>query len=264
MKKQAIKVSESVLVKFIPNVTDFSKFKFLSNQNRKVDEGQVKKLVDSFTQFGVAGVTIIVIKSAAFSGKDELFIGDGQHSINAAKRLGLPIDVKIIKLVDDSPLQVTKFIAALNNNSKAWSTNNFLTAFSNNGIREYKKLANVKSEHGFTITDLLYIYLGNGSTKENKMFKNGTLKFIDENDSDNLMQAVASVKNVIPNKAFTRRSLYKVMRIAKDYKKFAKAIQEVAKHQEAACSQFSENEQEFYDHLVRIYQANFNTKKLAA
>jgi len=129
-----------------------------------------------------------------------------------------------------------------------------LSAFSNNGIREYKKLAEVKKEHGFTITDLLYIYLGNGSSKENKMFKGGNLTFIDEADSDKLLKAVVKVKNHIPNKAFVRRSLYKMMRMAKDYNKFADAIIKTATALEIACSSFSENETEFYEHLVRIYQ----------
>jgi hypothetical protein len=261
MKKKTFK-AQSVLVKFIPNVVDFSKYKFLSEQNRKVDEGQVKKLMDSFEMFGVAAANMTVIKSAAFSGKDELYIGDGQHSMVAAGRLGIGLNVSIVKLVNDTPLNVTKYIATLNNNSKAWSTNNFLTAFSNNGIYEYTKLAAVKREHGLTITDLLYIYLGGGSTKENKMFKGGVLNFIDEKDSDKLLKAVVKVKNVIPNKAYVRRSLYKMMRMAKDYDKFAKAILVAAEGLKIAQTKFSENETEFTEHLIRIYQQEF--KKMAA
>jgi hypothetical protein len=264
MKKGKKNEPASTIISITPNVKDFRKFKFLSERNRTVDETQVKKLMDSFSTYGTASTKITIVKSKAFSGKDELFTADGQHTMVAATRLGLGVNVFVVRLAEDTPLNVTKYIAALNNNSKAWSTNNFLTAFANNGIYEYKKLADVKIQHGLTITDLLYIYLGGGSTKENKMFKNGTLNFIDEADSDKLLMAVVKVKNVIPNKAYVRRSLYKMMRMTNDYDKFAKAIIVAANALKVAQSKFSENEAEFTEHLVRIYQQEFKNISKAA
>ena len=163
--------------------------------------------------------------------------------------------------VDDAiKRREAKYIATLNNNAKAWSTNVFLEAFADNGIVEYKKFKAIMGDTGLTITDLLTIYCGSGSGVANTKFKDGELVFVNEADSDKLLKAVKKVKGHIPNKAYVRRSLYKVMRIAKDYDKLAKAIVRTAKALETACAKFSENEAEFYDHLVDIYKAEFKIK----
>ncbi len=263
MKKSNISPA-SITVKVLTNVSDFSAYKSLKESNRDTNETHIKKLMESFVQYGTGGVVVTIVKTSAFSGKNELYTADGQHTIIALERLGMSATVIIVRLVEDTPLKVTQYISTLNNNAKAWSTNNFLSAFASNGITEYKKMSNFKAEHGFTITDLLYIFLGNGGAKENKLFKSGTMKFIDEKDSTKLMNAVVKVMNVIPNKAYCRRSLYKVMRVAKDYNKMAKAILKASTAMEITCQTFSSDETEFYNHLVRIYQQEFNVKVKSA
>jgi tellurite resistance protein len=86
------------------------------------------------------------------------------------------------------------------------------------------------------------------------------MKFVNEADSMELLDAVMSIKNVIPNKAFVRRSLYKIMRLCKDYKRMAKAVIKTAEALKTAHTKFSENEREFYEHLVKIYKAEFSVK----
>ncbi len=68
------------------------------------------------------------------------------------------------------------------------------------------------------------------------------------------------VKNIIPNKAFVRRSLYKIMRLSKDYNKLAKAIVKVSKAMETSLQKFSCDETEFHNHLTNIYRKEFNIK----
>jgi hypothetical protein len=242
--------------------TDFKeKFVYLKGENRKVVEGHVRKLVTSFESFGTARAIVTVIKTKSVNGKITYYVADGQHTIIACERLGLSFNIALVELIEDSLLNVTKYIATLNNNSKAWSNDNYLTAFAKNGIREYKIVVEVMKTSGLTITDMLYIFLGGSSTKENKMFKNGELKFIDERDSMKLLDAILKVKTYVPNKAFVRRSLYKVMARAKDYDRLADAIITASKALEVAHSKFSENESDFYNHLIKIYQSEFKINK---
>jgi hypothetical protein len=259
MKKDLKVSNKSELVKTLGQQTAFGKYKTLGT-NRQVAQPQVKKLVKSFSEFGTASAQVTVIRTKAFNDKVEYFIADGQHSIEAAKEIGLPLNVTIIKLTDDTPLNVTKYIATLNSNNKAWSPNDFLEAYATNGIKEYKLMADVRNKYSLTISDLIDIF-GNGQGAT-KIFKEGTLKFKDEAKSLELLDQAVRVKNIIPNKAFIRRALYKVLRASKDYKRMTDAIIEAAKGMQIAQVKFSENEAEFTEHLTKIYCAEFKKRKL--
>jgi len=259
MKKVSFSV-KSRLVEIIEDVTNFKKYKCIEDKNRKPKEEHIKTLMDSFRIFGTASAVVRIIRTRAINGVLGDYIADGQHSIKAAERLSLGLTVIIVELVEDTALNITQYIAMLNNNSKAWSTNNFLGAYSSNEISEYKIFDRLKKQHGLTITDLLHIFLGGAGTKENKLFKSGELKFDDCEDSMTMLEAVVSIINVIPKKSFCRRSLYKVMRLAKDYKRLAKAILKAAVCLETAEAKFSENEFEFHDHLIKIYKKEFKNK----
>jgi hypothetical protein len=250
----------SILVESINSVMGTTNYKYLNGENRKVNESHVRRLIRSFVEFGSARATVTVLKTRAFSGRVEYYIADGQHTLIACNRLGLSFKVDVIELLEDTALNVTKYIATLNSNAKAWSNNNYLTSYAKNNVKEYKILSDIMSTSGLKITDLLHIFLGGGSSKEVTIFKSGKFSFINEEDSLELLNAVLMVKEMIPNKAPVRRSLYKIMRQAKDYNRMAKAIVKTAKALEVAQVKFSESEGEFYDHLVKIYKKEFGVK----
>ena len=253
MKKTVFQITGSRLVEFIPNATNTLGAKRLNIINRPVAEAQIKILMESFVRFGVASLTVIIIRSKAFTGTYELYIGDGQHSAEACKRLGIPFDIKVIELFEDTKLEVTQYIATLNNSNKAWSTTNYLNAYCDNGIPEYVKAVKVIAETGLTVTDFEFIYLGNGGGNEHKAFKNGTMKFFNEADSDKLLEAIVMVKPHVPNKAPVRRSLFKVMRMTNDYQKLAKVIVKASISLVENETKFSENEKEFLTHLIKLH-----------
>jgi hypothetical protein len=253
MKKQALEFVGTKLVDFIKCTNDSLKAKKLVGVNRPTNEEHIKALMVSFAMFGTARVVITLIRTRAFGGQYEYYIADGQHSLIACTRLGMPFSLSIIELDEDTKINVTQYVAALNNTSKAWSTKNYLQAYCDNGIREYQKAVKIIAETGLTVTDFEQIYLGGGGSKEHKSFKNGTMKFVNETDSDKLLDAVMMVKPYVPNKAFARRSLYKVMRMTADYKKFAKVIVKAAKALAESESKFSENEEEFLNHLIKLH-----------
>ncbi|MHA1988511.1 MAG: ParB/RepB/Spo0J family partition protein [Promethearchaeota archaeon] len=244
---------KSIVIKFIPNVSDFSKYRRLPQKNRTVAQSQVKALVESFKRFGACASTIIVIKTNAFGKKARYYIADGQHRIEAAEITKESMDVKIIELTDDTTLNVTQFIATLNNNAKAWSTINFLKAFASNGLAEYQMMLDIKEKTKLTITDLLYIFMGNGGAKENKLFKGGEMKFADKNKSIKVLASVLSVKDILPNKSFIRRNLIKAFNVVEDCKAMAEAIKKAVEKG----VDFSENEQEFKKQIENLQKKQF-------
>lgn len=253
--------TQTKLVKIITDCKNYTRYpKLPSLLNRDEDEMHIKQLMNSFIEFGSAAAVVKVLKTRAITGKLEYYKVDGQHTIIAAKRLGLSFNVFILELDNDTMLGITKYVAALNNSSKAWSTKNFLESFAANNIDEYKLFKNIIDAEGLKLTDLLYIFLNGGGAKENKLYKSGQMKFVDVEDSERLLSAVLRVKVVIPNKAYVRRSLYKILRQAKDYNRMANAIIKAAKHLKDAQSKFSENETEFHNHLIQIYKSEFKVK----
>lgn len=243
---------QTIKIGTLENVMGDTSYLTLAGENRKVRESHVKRLMESFYLNGTAALQITVIKTKAFSGKVEYYIADGQHSIIACNRLGLAYNITIVQMVEDTALNVTRYIAALNNNSKAWSNDNYLTAFAKNNLTDYKIISEIIEKTGLTITDILHIFLGNGGVKENKLFKNGDFKIVNEKESFSLLEATLLVKEHIPNKAFIRRALYKVMRKSKNYKSFANDIIKTSQALKSGFSSFSENETEFQNHLERI------------
>ena len=199
---------KSAIVKIIEQTTDFSEYKFLDNFNRNPNKQHVDSIIASLKLFGGDTAWVTVIETKAF-GKKELYIIDGQHTSLASEQSGIPVNVIIIRLTNDTVLGVTQYMAMKNSISKEWSTDVYLNAYSENGIREYKLFALLKKQHKLTMTDLLYIFLGNGGAKENKAFKSGEMKFLDEAKSLKLLKALLEVRNLIPNKAFIRRAFYK-------------------------------------------------------
>lgn len=251
MKKETLKSRQ---VEVLTNQTVFN-YKRIEPNNRPIDEAHVKELYNSFLMFGTAGATMIVLQTRAVTGKLERYVADGQHSGIAAERAKMPLTVVVVELLEDTLFNVTQYIAMLNNTSKGWSTKNYINAFVNNEITEYKIFAEKMKNDGLTITDMQHIFM-----VRPKDFKSGEMKFPDLKDSLDLLEAYRSIKEYMPKKAFTRRSLYKVMRLAKDYKRMAKAIAKAAHGLKSAEVGFSENEHEFYAHLVKIYQREFNIK----
>lgn len=254
-EKLALKINEvpnqfqSVLVKRFTNKKNFSSFAY-SPLQRVINEGNVCKLMKSFKQFGTAGANIIIIQTSAFGVKNQLIRADGQHSMKAAELMGLGLCGTIIKLVDDTQVNVLKYIATLNNARTGWSNgvylNNFGKVEGTENQKLYQLFETLISKNKLTTTDLSFIFLGGGSKKEVDMIKSGDLEFVNERDSMRLLNAVLKAKDSLPNKSFARRSLYKVMRMTNNYDKFADKII-------ASKVAFSENEATFYRQLVSIH-----------
>ena len=237
------------LVKMIAETTDLKEFKTLADLNRPLNKTHVNHIKEKFEIFGTAGATIIVVETRSNGGKLERYVADGQHRRLAAIELDLPLNVTIVKLDDDTTLNLMKYISILNNTSKGWNNEQYLTSFANCGGGAYKKLQKVMAESKLKTTDLHYIFLEN-DTKLNKAYKNGDLTELpNEEVNMKLYHAVMKVYAYIPNKAYTRRALYRSMRLTDNFNKFATAIVESAKQGNGG---FSENETDFFKQLEKI------------
>ncbi len=245
--KQTPSVFETRLIKSFVNLKDFKHFD-LSPLQRRINQTNICKLMESFNKYGTASTSVTIIRTSAFGKKNQHIIGDGQHTIETAKLLDLGINGHIVELIEDTQENILRYIAVLNNVRTGWSNKIYLSEYAkldNDKAKRYRLFEELINEHKLTVTDLSYIFLGGGSKMEVDMFKNGEIEFANERESMRLLKAVLKVKGYLPNKSFARRSLYKVMRMSNNYDKFADKII-------SSNMKFSENEGELFSQLVAI------------
>lgn len=238
---------ETRLISSFTNKKNFSKFEDVEVQ-RKINETNVCNLMKSFKKFGTGGSNITIIRTSAFGKVNQMVIGDGKHSVKAASLIGVGLNGRVVELIEDTKVNVLKYIATLNNTRAGWSNKVYSDGYSKIGSQEYILFNNLLAKHKkLTTTDLLFIFLGGSSPRENEMYKSGEMAFMNEAESMRLLKAVLSVIDVLPNKSYVRRSLYKVMRMTNNYNKFAEKIL-------YSDMNFSENEGELYLQLVQLYK----------
>ena len=237
---------------------DYMKYEIIKGTNRPIDEKHIQLLIESFKDYGSVSSTVIILETSAFGGLKQIK-ADGQHRCIVANRLNMPLNVQVVKLTNDTKVNVIKYIASLNNYLKTWRNEIYLEIYANADILEYQKLRELTKLTGLTVTDFLYIFRGNGGQKESKNFKNGDFKFIDEIDSTKLLDAVVSLSGHVPNKSYVRRGLYFAMKMTKgEYQRLANAIIKVCIEKEKYGLSFSENETHIKNEMVLICKKEFN------
>jgi len=227
---------------------DYQNYTMLDEVSRKVDETHVRKIMQGVATFGAEATCLIIIETSAW-GNVQRILADGNHRARVGKLLNLPLDIKVVKLTDDTQDNVRDYIACLNNNSKTWSNLTYLQLNVAGGKREYIKFQDIMNETNLKITDLLFLYCGSGGTKN---FQAGKLTFKDEAKSDKMLEEVKRMLVVLPKHSFTRRSLWRVMKNVDNYKKLATAIIKYSKNG------FSADETSFRGELESICEKTFN------
>lgn len=265
MKKNEIKLQ---YVKTVRESLDFGALSIKCEINRKLTSSHIQKVKNSIEKLGFLGA-IIVVETKVF-GKKELVIIDGQNRYMACMQMGIPINYEIHKVTEgETVLNVTKLISGLNTTAKAWSPQNFLTAFVANKIPNYIKFDTIIRETGFTITDLLHIYLGGGGAEANKKFKSGEMNFIDEDFCDEVLKAMILIKNYVPNLAMCRRVLPNILSKSPDIMGLAKEIKRIGAENKRNMDgfTFSSNQIEFEKRMSSIlttYKRSLKENKKAA
>jgi hypothetical protein len=227
---------------------DYQNYTMLEGVSRKVDSDHVRNVVESFMNFGAEATSLIILETKAF-GKVQRIIADGNHRATGGKLLNLPLDIKVVKLTDDTIINVKNFIACLNNSLKKWNNVVYLEVFAEGKVYEYMKFKQIMAETNLKITDLLFLYCGSGSTKQ---FQLGNLKFKNEKQSDKMLEEVKRMLSVLPKHTFTRRSLWRIMKKVDNHKKLATEIIKFSKNG------FSADETTFKLQLNEIYEKSFS------
>ena len=128
----------------------YSMFIYPSHQ-RNINNSSVKAIMESMREHGIISA-ISVRKSSKFTGKYEVF--DGQHTVEACKRLNLPVTYNEFEKVSN------RAMISLNGKSRQWKMQDYLGYGVTDGIEDYMFLNDVYKKERLPLTALIMMYGG--------------------------------------------------------------------------------------------------------
>ncbi|MEN6512228.1 MAG: ParB N-terminal domain-containing protein [Chloroherpetonaceae bacterium] len=169
---------------------DYKMFKFFDS-NRELQKGLVDKLIKSISLNNLLEFRPILVD------KDFKII-DGQHRLEAAKKLQVDIYYEIQKELKAHD------IILLNENQKAWSTEDYINFYANENYIEYIKLKNYIKEKNINIWTV-FVLLGKSisKTKVKKIITSGKFIFptgTKLEEINNLIFKINNIKEMLKNK----------------------------------------------------------------
>jgi hypothetical protein len=163
--------------------------------NRPKVEKQVKVIGKSIVSVGLLRVPVFV-KTKVITGKYELYSLDGQHLIEACKRLDIK-NISGIVVETDSIFEMVKMMALLNNVHQRWTLIDYVKSYCGTGNADFFALKNHAITNGFTIAISASILSGtNVSGSGCASIKNGTFK-VNAVEQDVITQNLIDVSTLI-------------------------------------------------------------------
>lgn len=162
-------MNETIIYK----TNDYDNFHAI-NGNRVLSRAKVDKIASDINGgFNMLPYCPIVVSEK----QEKFFVIDGQHRLEAAKKLNIHIYYVICNEIS------LKQIAMLNSRSDKWKASDFLNCYINLGIVDYNDISNIMKEFKINIkvaTDLLMFYNIKGNSTD--AFRSGEFKsnYLDE------------------------------------------------------------------------------------
>ena len=247
-----IKIVESGILKG-EEISKLKLFPKNSGVQRQLDEKNVRNIMRSMEKNYIPS-TIKVNK--------DWYILDGQHSIEAIKRLGFK-DISVSYTMYDTDGKDREACILLNTNSKKWDMDDYTELWSNNGNENYIWFKNFKKENNlsFFVAYLAIFeqHIGSAAPKREE-FMNGEMK-INELQKYKARQSVEYLKEVkkyIPQKMTGRNFELGFLRMAinedYDHRRMINKLENFRDKVYKCSSQagYTEMLQEIYNYKSRI------------
>ena len=160
---------------------DYDRFSVIGG-NRDVSQGHVKKLINSIENTNYLEQHPLLVN-------EKFEIIDGQHRLEAAKKLGTELFYTVIEGADLSDVQ------RLNSNTKAWSVLDYVKSFIKLGNKDYEYLLAYHDTYGIPLTTSAQI-LGSPQRDSNTAYglKIGTFKATKMKDAEIIGERYSEIK----------------------------------------------------------------------
>jgi len=167
---------------------DYDVFK-KNPSNRTYNEGNIRKIMTSLGLKNKMDLRPVIVDK-------NMFVMDGQHRIEAARRLGMEVSYVVDEDAKDED------IILLNSNQKSWKLTDYLNYYCQQQNPEYVALAEFMTEHELSITQMRAL-MSEGDAFNTMRFKTGKFIFPKEDKFHKVnqrLQNLRQVQNFIKNK----------------------------------------------------------------
>jgi hypothetical protein len=157
--------------------------------NRDLNNSHKEKMKSLIQDYGFAD-TIKVFKKGS-----RYYALEGQHRLQALRELGAEsVPCSIVDWLDGEDFDdVQRFIIDLNAHNRVWSLYDYVKSFSENGVKEYKHLRSKMIEYQKVLSNGVVATIYDGVERGHKQLKNGTLKFVNQDLSDHVIEEFANM-----------------------------------------------------------------------
>ena len=161
---------------------DYSMFRFLAG-NRMISRRKVKRLIKSIKKKNLTELYPIIVNR-------EMKILDGQHRYVACCELSLPIRYVIADDIDIT------MISELNNAQDKWTAYDFLNAWCEVGLHDYKVFAGFIRKYGFSFSVGQVLFFGRWGGRHYEDFREGLMKITTLKEATERAEWIHSLKDL--------------------------------------------------------------------
>ncbi len=167
----------------VEETIDYEVFK-KHKSNRPTNEKLVKKLMTSIEKKNLLKSKPVVVDK-------EFQVIDGQHRLEAARRLNMPISY-----VDDEDVDI-KDMVTFNTNLQPWGLSDYLNYYVNNENIEYALLQDFIEKHNLKLNIAIQLLHGTRNPNFFKEFKEGRYKYPEAVEETEAMVKKTQIQEVI-------------------------------------------------------------------
>jgi hypothetical protein len=166
----------------IRTTKNYSRFKRLTG-NRPINKAHKARLIESMRQnYRFTVVTV----------NENYEVIDGQHRIECAEELGLPVHYVVCKGYGLNDVQ------QLNANLKRWTTDDYLQGYCQMGMRDYLIYRDFKNTYKFGHNECMCLLSGIYKGDLFINFKNGNFTIVDHAKAVDIAEKIISLEELYP------------------------------------------------------------------
>ncbi|MDP3561735.1 MAG: ParB/RepB/Spo0J family partition protein [Legionellaceae bacterium] len=190
-------------MKEIKSTTDYAIFKQIVS-NREVDPRHVKRLVKSIEKNNMLHLNAIIVN-------DAMEVVDGQHRLEAAEELGVPV-----YYVVDSEVGKAQ-ISQLNSVKKDWSMMDYVNYWTIEKAPGFDVLSRFVSEHSYLPVSTILLLLSTDASRNTAALREGKVDVSNLEQANEVLGYVRDFRNII-DYAFSRNFMLAVFHMVKSGK----------------------------------------------
>ncbi|MBR0541455.1 MAG: ParB N-terminal domain-containing protein [Clostridia bacterium] len=183
----------------IGSTLDYRRFNLL-NSNKAIKQRNVEKLIKSFQ------LTKGMSKSKPIICDSDFNVIDGQHRLEACKRMGIPVHY----IITDDKVETIPIYNAF---QEKWGMDDYARYYANRGNENYQRIIDLRNKAGISLSGCIECVIDSTSRQFNDNFKEG--RFIFDGEIDKMLEYISKVIElcqVITGKRVIKRKISRAVR----------------------------------------------------